>query len=44
MVGCRGDDAICQAEVLAAKRMIARTWERFHLYPTRLVGEHAANF
>ncbi len=30
--------AIRQAEVLAAKRMIERTMERFDLYPAKLMG------
>jgi transposase len=33
--------AIRQAEVLAAKRMIERTMERFDLYPARLMGDSA---
>ncbi len=33
--------AIRQAEVLAAKRMIERSIERFDLYPTRLLGDSA---
>jgi hypothetical protein len=31
--------AIRQAEVLAAKRMIERSLERFDLYPSRLLGD-----
>jgi transposase len=33
--------AIRQAEVLAAKRMIERSMERFDLYPARLMGDSA---
>jgi transposase len=33
--------AIRQAEVLAAKRMIERSMERFDLYPARLIGDSA---
>src|ERR1700731_207694 len=33
--------AIRQAEILAAKRMIERTIERFDLYPQRLIGDSA---
>ena len=33
--------AIRQADVLAAKRMIERTMERFDLYPARLMGDSA---
>jgi transposase len=33
--------AIRQAEVLAAKRMIERSMERFNLYPTKLMGDSA---
>src|SRR5271165_5341971 len=33
--------AIRQAEVLAAKRMIERSLERFDLYPSRLLGDSA---
>jgi transposase len=33
--------AIRQAEVLAAKRMIARSMDRFGLYPARLMGDRA---
>jgi hypothetical protein len=33
--------AIRQAEVLAAKRMIQRSLERFDLYPSRLLGDSA---
>src|SRR4029077_1951700 len=33
--------AIRQAEVLAAKRMIERSMERFDLYPARLLGDSA---
>jgi hypothetical protein len=38
---CRGDHGIRQAEVLAAKRMIQRSLERFDLYPSRLLGDRA---
>jgi hypothetical protein len=33
--------AIRQAEILAAKRMIARSMEHFDLYPERLIGDSA---
>jgi len=33
--------AIRQAEVLAAKRMVERSMERFDLYPERLIGDSA---
>jgi hypothetical protein len=33
--------AIRQAEVLAAKRMIERSMERFDLYPSKLMGDGA---
>ena len=33
--------AIRQAEVLAAKRMIERSMERFALYPAKLMGDSA---
>jgi hypothetical protein len=33
--------AIRQAEILAAKRMIERSMERFDLYPAKLMGDSA---
>jgi transposase len=41
IVDVEATTAIRQAEVLAAKRMIERTLERFDLYPERLIGDTA---
>jgi transposase len=41
IVDVEATTAIRQAEVLAAKRMIERSMERFDLYPTRLMGDSA---
>jgi Transposase DDE domain len=41
IVDVEATTAIRQAEVLAAKRMIERTMERFDLYPAKLVGDSA---
>jgi transposase len=41
IVDVEGTTAIRQAEVLAAKRMIERSMDRFHLYPARLMGDSA---
>jgi hypothetical protein len=41
IVDVEATTAIRQAEVLAAKRMIQRSLERFDLYPTRLLGDSA---
>ncbi|MGZ5165765.1 MAG: transposase [Burkholderiales bacterium] len=41
IVDVEATTAIRQAEVLAAKRMIERTMERFDLYPARLMGDSA---
>jgi len=41
IVDVEATTAIRQAEVLAAKRMIERTMERFALYPARLLGDSA---
>jgi transposase len=41
IVDVEATTAIRQAEVLAARRMIERTMERFDLYPTRLMGDSA---
>jgi transposase len=41
IVDVEGTTAIRQAEVLAAKRMIERSMERFNLYPARLIGDSA---
>jgi hypothetical protein len=38
IVDVEATPAIRQAEVLAAKRMIERSMERFDLYPARLMG------
>ena len=40
IVDVEATTAIRQAEVLAAKRMIERSMERFDLYPARLLGVH----
>jgi len=39
IVDVEATTAIWQAEVLAAKRMIERSLERFNLYPSRLLGD-----
>lgn len=39
IVDVEATTAIRQAEVLAAKRMIERSLERFYLYPSRLLGD-----
>ena len=39
IVDVEATTAIRQAEVLAAKRMIGRSLERFDLYPSRLLGD-----
>src|ERR1700744_4899010 len=39
IVDVEGTTAIRQAEVLAAKRMIERSLERFDLYPNKLLGD-----
>ncbi len=41
IVDVEATTAIRQAEVLAAKRMIERSMERFALYPARLMGDSA---
>jgi transposase len=41
IVDVEATTAIRQAEVLAAKRMIQRSMERFDLYPARLMGDSA---
>ena len=41
IVDVEATTAIRQAEVLAAKRMIGRSMERFDLYPARLLGDSA---
>jgi transposase len=41
IVDVEATTAIRQAEILAAKRMIERSMERFDLYPTRLIGDTA---
>src|SRR6202790_5146853 len=41
IVDVEATTAIRQAEVLAAKRMIERSMERFGLYPARLMGDSA---
>jgi transposase len=41
IVDVEGTTAIRQAEVLAAKRMIERSINRFDLYPSRLLGDSA---
>ena len=41
IVDVEATTAIRQAEVLAAKRMIERTMDRFDLYPARLLGDSA---
>jgi IS5 family transposase len=41
IVDVEATTAIRQAEVLAAKRMIERSMERFDLYPARLLGDSA---
>jgi transposase len=41
IVDVEATTAIRQAEVLAAKRMIERSMERFDLYPARLIGDSA---
>ena len=41
IVDVEATTAIRQAEVLAAKRMIERTMERFDLHPARLLGDSA---
>jgi transposase len=41
IVDVEATTAIRQAEVLAAKRMIERSLERFDLYPERLIGDTA---
>ena len=41
IVGVEATTAIRQAEVLAAKRMIERSLDRFDLYPARLLGDSA---
>ena len=41
IVDVEATTAIRQAEVLAAKRMVERTMERFDLYPARLLGDSA---
>jgi hypothetical protein len=39
IVDVEATTVIRQAEVLAAKRMIERSLERFDLYPSRLLGD-----
>ncbi len=39
IVDVEATTAIRQAEVLAAKRMVERSLERFDLYPSRLLGD-----
>ena len=41
IVDVEATTAIRQAEVLAAKRMIERSMERFDLYPARVMGDSA---
>jgi transposase len=41
IVDVEATTAIRQAEVLAAKRMIERSMERFDLYPAKLIGDSA---
>src|SRR6202790_4188101 len=41
IVDVEATTAIRQAEILAAKRMIERSLEHFHLYPERLIGDTA---
>src|ERR1700736_3589706 len=41
IVDVEATTAIRQAEILAAKRMIKRSLERFELYPERLIGDTA---
>ena len=41
IVDVEATTAIRQAEVLAAKRMIERSMERFDLYPAKLMGDSA---
>src|SRR6516225_4375189 len=41
IVDVEATTAIRQAEILAAKRMIERSMERFDLYPERLIGDSA---
>jgi Transposase DDE domain len=41
IVDVEATTAIRQAEVLAAKRMIERSMDRFDLYPARLLGDSA---
>lgn len=41
IVDVEATTAIRQAEVLAARRMIERSMERFDLYPARLIGDSA---
>ena len=41
IVDVEATTAIRQAEVLAAKRMIERSMERFDIYPARLMGDSA---
>jgi hypothetical protein len=41
IVDVEATTAVRQAEVLAAKRMIERSLERFDLYPSRLLGDSA---
>jgi transposase len=41
IVDVEATTAIRQAEILAAKRMIERSMERFDLYPARLIGDSA---
>jgi IS5 family transposase len=41
IVDVEATSAIRQAEVLAAKRMLERSMERFDLYPARLLGDSA---
>jgi transposase len=41
IVDVEATTAIRQAEVLAAKRMIERSMQRFDLYPARLIGDSA---
>ncbi|MGC2408592.1 MAG: IS1182 family transposase [Methyloceanibacter sp.] len=41
IVDVEATTAIRQAEILAAKRMIERSMERFDLYPERLIGDTA---
>jgi hypothetical protein len=41
IVDVEATTAIRQAEVLAARRMIERSLERFDLYPARLLGDSA---